>query len=104
MRREKVARKEGRNFTSFCSKFDLFKVSFSQRLDGGDKREVSSAVGVLLSILLLVLMGGYTAYKFDILINRKSNALTEMELRNFYGDDEKFTSADGLQVAFTVLA
>ena len=64
---------------------------------------VSSVCGVLLSVLLFLVLGGYLAYKVDILINKKGNELTLMEFKDFYSLEDKFTHADGLSLAFAVV-
>ena len=61
---------------NLCSSFDLFGVKFSQRVDGGDQKKASSGIGLFLSIVLLLVIGGYAAYKLDILVNRQSYDLT----------------------------
>ena len=45
---------------------------------------VSSVCGVLLSVILFLVVGGYLAYKVDILINKKGNELILMEFKDFY--------------------
>ena len=57
-------------------------------------------LGVVLSILLLIALGGYSAYKVEIMINRKSNELTLAELSDFYTDEETLNYEDGLNFAF----
>ena len=45
---------------------------------------------------------GYTAYKFDIMINRKSSESNLFRLKDFYTEEEEFSSEDGFNIAFGV--
>ena len=56
-----------------------------------------------MSILLILVLGSYSAYKVDVLLGRKGNQLTYMELKDFYSLDEKFTSKQGLNLAFAIV-
>ena len=51
-------------------------------------------------MLLSVIIVGYSAYKFDILIHRKSNELTLIQLPEYYPDDESISFDDGFNFAF----
>ena len=51
-------------------------------------------------MLLTVLIVGYSAYKLDILVNKKGNELTVIQLQDFYSDDETIKYDDGLNFAF----
>ena len=46
---------------------------------------------------------GYSAYKLDILIHRKSNELTLIHLPEYYPDDESISFEDGFNFAFGLL-
>ena len=43
---------------------------------------------------------GYSAYKLDILIHRKSNELTLIQLPEYYPADESISFDDGFNFAF----
>ena len=51
-------------------------------------------------MLLTVIIVGYSAYKLDILIHRKSNELTLIQLPEYYPDDESISFDDGFNFAF----
>ena len=87
----------------FSAKVDLFSYSFSQRVDHGDQKKVASVCGVVLSVLLILVLGSYSAYKIDVLINKKDNQFASVEFKDFYSLDDKFTHADGLSLAFAVV-
>ena len=46
----------------------------------------------MLSILLFLVLGSYSAYKVDVLVNKKGDQLTLMEFKEFYSLDETFSS------------
>ena len=85
------------------TKLDLFGQSFSQRVDNGDQKQVGTVSGAMLSILLFLVLGSYSAYKVDVLVNKKGDQLTLMEFKEFYSLDETFSSEQGLSLAFAII-
>ena len=47
-----------------------------------------------------MIIGGYSAYKLDILINRKGNEMTLIQLPEYYDADESISFDDGFNFAF----
>ena len=63
---------------------------------------MASALGVLLSLLLGLIMTVYGLQQFQVLLSKQGNDLMQTELKYYYGDDETLTGEDGLNFAFTL--
>ena len=56
----------------------------------------------MLSIMLAVILVGYTAQKIDILYGRKGDELQSTELKGAVSYNETLTATDGLSIAFGI--
>ena len=53
--------------------------------------------------MLFLVLGGYSAYKVDVLLNKKGNELTLMEFKDFFSLDDKFKGVRGMSLAFAIV-
>ena len=81
------------------NRVDIFSKSFSQRIDGGDPKTVGTLFGTVLTLILTVIVVGYSIYKCDVMVNRKSSESNLFRLRDFYTEEEEFSSNDGFNIA-----
>ena len=89
---------------SFCNQvgsfLDSFGQSYSQRVDRGGERPLTSIVGMLMSLLLAGLVVSYSLQKLGILMLKRDNDITMSDLVHFYDETETFTNEQGFNVAF----
>lgn len=89
----------------FCEKAlaqDQFSQQFRMKLDLGIEA-LPSAAGVVFSILLFIVVLGYTAQKCEILINKRDVDIMSVTKKDYYSQHEQFSFSQGLDfaVAFT---
>ena len=64
---------------------DRFGQSFTMKFEGG-KKELKSITGAALSILLIIILLGYTGLKVDNLIRRSQIDIIEAINEDYYED------------------
>ena len=82
---------------------DSFGQSFSMKLhDGMDKLHTLS--GLTFSVLLVLIMMGYTFQKIDILQNRRDFSILSTIKENFYDQDYEINAENGMKIAVAFTA
>ena len=82
---------------------DSFGQSFSMKLhDGVDKLPTLS--GLTFSVLLVLIMIGYTFQKIDILQNRRDFSIFSTVKENFYDKDFEINAENGMKIGLGLTA
>ena len=79
---------KGKSNSSFGDKImtmDRFGESFTMKFEGG-KKQLKSITGATLSILLIIVLLGYTALKVDTLLRRNQISIISAVNEDFYED------------------
>ena len=87
-----------KNFGEYLMSYDSFSETFRMKLEHG-QAALPSIMGTIFSFISFMLIIGYTAQKFDILISRKDVDIVLSVRENFFGDDETITGRQGLNIA-----
>ena len=77
---------------------DRFGESFTMKFEGG-KKELKSITGATLSILLIIVLLGYTALKVDNLLRRNQISIISAVNEDFYEDTEQVGAKQGFNFA-----
>ena len=80
---------------------DRFGESFTMKFEGG-KKELKSITGAALSILLIIVLLGYTALKVDNLMRRSQVSIISAVNEDFYQDTEQIGAKQGFNFAVTL--
>ena len=79
---------------------DRFGESFTMKFEGG-KKQLKSITGAALSILLIIVLLGYTALKVDNLMRRSQVSIISAVNEDFYEDTEQIGAKQGFNFALT---
>ena len=77
---------------------DRFGESFTMKFEGG-KKELKSITGATLSILLIIILLGYTSLKVDNLLRRSQIDIIEAVNENFYEETKQIGAKQGFNFA-----
>ena len=77
---------------------DRFGESFTMKFEGG-KTELKSMTGAIFSILLIIILLGYTALKVDNLIRRSQVDIISAINEDFYKQDHQIGAMQGFNFA-----
>ena len=80
---------------------DRFGESFTMKFEGG-KKELKSITGATLSILLIIVLLGYTALKVDNLLRRNQISIISAVNEDFYADTEQVGAKQGFNFAVSL--
>jgi len=70
-----------------------------------DKRKLQSHCGVVLGLFMMMILGFYASWKFQIMVNYENNSIqTPREINYFQSDYIYHGSEDGWRVAFNLVA
>ena len=82
---------------------DRFGESFTMKFEGG-KKQLKSITGATLSILLIIVLLGYTALKVDTLLRRNQISIISAVNEDFYEDTEQISAKQGFNFAVALLS
>ena len=77
---------------------DRFGESFTMKFEGG-KTQLKSITGTTLTILLIIILLGYTALKVDNLIKRSKVDIISAVNEDFYDENYRFGAKQGFNFA-----
>ena len=86
------------SFGDKIQSMDRFGESFTMKFEGG-KKQLKSITGATLSILLIIVLLGYTALKVDTLLRRNQISIISAVNEDFYEDTYQVSAKQGFNFA-----
>lgn len=80
---------------------DKFGESYQMKLsgDGDGQTSVTSWMGSLCTLLMVLMLGGYTYQKVDVFIKKEGAVILQTLHDSYYGNDDNFGYEQGFNVA-----
>ena len=80
---------------------DRLPESFQLKVDGGGSSSSPTFAGAFLSLITLLTLALYSAYKINILSSMGSSQIVQYNLENHFDETDEFTAQQGLEFALT---
>ena len=92
-------KQSGKNLTNMFLHLDLFRESFTIRLDYEGNYKHRTALGSIFSIVLFALLMMYTAQKVQLLDQHTQVEIQQATIETHFSEDSVFSKEQGLNIA-----